>query len=233
MAGLVVPLLEACSNPSPPVTGCVVTPTEEEGPFPYTPDGTTRSEISNPLNRTDVRSNYSDGVMQTGIPLTLNFLVVNTNGACSPVLGARVDIWHCNRNGWYSGYGGQSGGVSGTPSSYVGQTWLRGYQTTSASAVAQFITVYPGWYSGRATHVHMEVFMNGVLVKIGQVAFPETISDAVHVTTDYTAHGINTTRNATDSVFGNSGTDLANETLAMTGDVTNGFTGTYAIGIPL
>lgn len=201
-------------------TTCITTATEEEGPFPYS-----SGEINNPLNRVDVTGG------QTGVPLSISFVVVNTNNNCNVVTGARIDIWHCNKDGYYSGYGNQPG-VLGTKS-YIGETWLRGYQLTDSSGVAKFTTIYPGWYTGRATHIHMEVFINNVLKKVTQMAFSETISDAVHVSTLYAAHGVNTTRNATDQVFGDSATDLANETIALTGSISAGYSGTYTIGVAL
>ena len=134
-------------------------------------------------------------------------------------------------HGYYSGYGGQPG-ILGTKD-YGGETWLRGYQVTGSDGVVQSTGIYPGWYSGRATHIHFEVFVNGILKKMGQTAFSETISDAVHTSPLYVAHGINSTRNNSDHVFGNSSTDLANETLVLTGDINTGYTGSYTIGILL
>lgn len=200
---------------------CVVTPTEVEGPYPYV-----GGEITNPLQRTDVTGG------QPGLPLTITFSVVNTNSSCAAVEGARIDIWHCNKDGYYSGYGSQNGGSLGTKS-YLGETWLRGYQLTAADGTAKFTTIYPGWYQGRATHIHIEVFVNNVLKKTTQITFPETISDAVHVTTLYAAHGKNTMRNASDGIFNNSATDLANETVALTGNTSSGYAGSYNIGIAL
>ena len=199
---------------------CIVSPTETEGPFPY-PGG----EANNPLKRTDV----TDG--QTGVPLAITFLVVNVNDNCNMVTDARVDIWHCNKDGYYSGYANQPG-ILGTQS-YVGKTWLRGYQLSDATGLANFSTIYPGWYTGRATHIHFEVYVNNVLKKTSQLTFSETISDAVHQSSLYAAHGINTTRNASDSVFGDSATDLANETMALAGSITDGYTGSFTIGIAL
>ncbi|WEK36999.1 MAG: intradiol ring-cleavage dioxygenase [Candidatus Pseudobacter hemicellulosilyticus] len=198
---------------------CVVMPTETEGPYPY-PGG----EINNPLNRSDVTGG------QTGLPLVLTFGVVNVNNNCAYVSNARVDIWACNKDGYYSGYSQQ--GYLGTKN-YAGETWLRGYQETDANGQARFTTIYPGWYSGRATHIHLEVFVNNVLKKTGQITFDETISDAVHASSLYAAHGINTTRNARDGVFGDSAADLARETVALTGSLSAGYTGTYNIGIAL
>jgi protocatechuate 3,4-dioxygenase beta subunit len=198
-------------------SACRVTPTEVEGPYPY-PGG----ENKNPLNRTDITGG------QTGVPLTLNLLVVNTNDNCNVVANARVDIWHCNKDGYYSGYSGQQGQLGSK--SYIGETWLRGYQTTDAQGAVTFNTVYPGWYGGRATHIHFEVFVNNVLKKTAQFGFPETISDAVH--NNYGV-GPNTTRNAQDGILGNSATDLANETPSLTGSIAAGYTGTYTFGIAL
>ncbi len=223
--GMGAVLAEACKKDvtgSTTTTGdCIVTPTEVEGPYPYV-----GGEITNPLERTDITAG------QTGLPLVLTFTVVDANNNCAIVPGARVDIWHCNKDGYYSGYGNQNGGVLGTQS-YVGQTWLRGYQLANAKGEAAFTTIYPGWYQGRATHIHVEVFVNNVLKKATQITFPETISDAVHISGLYAAHGINSMRNASDGIFNNSATDLANETVAVTGDTTNGYTGSYTIGIQL
>ncbi len=201
-------------------SSCVVSPTEVEGPYPY-PGG----EITNPLQRVDITGG------QTGVPLNMTLAVVNANNACAAVSGARVDIWYCNKDGYYSGYGNQPG-LLGTQS-YLGQTWLRGYQLSDSNGQVKFTGIYPGWYSGRATHIHVEVFVNNVLVKTTQMAFPETISDTVHNSSLYAAHGINTTRNTADGIFGNSATDLANQTMTLTGDTTNGYTGTYKIGISI
>jgi protocatechuate 3,4-dioxygenase beta subunit len=196
------------------------TPTETEGPYPYV-----GGEITNPLQRVDV----TDG--QTGVPLALKLTVINVNSSKVVVPNVRVDMWQCNKDGYYSGYASQPG-ILGTQS-YVGKTWLRGYQLSDTNGLVNFTTIYPGWYSGRATHIHLEVYINNVLKKTAQMAFPETISDVVHVSTLYAANGINPTRNASDSVFGDSATDLANETLSLTGSVAAGFTGTYTIGLAL
>jgi protocatechuate 3,4-dioxygenase beta subunit len=198
---------------------CIVAPTETEGPYPY-PGG----EISNPLNRSDITGG------QAGVPITITFTLVNTNNSCALLSGYRIDIWHCNAKGYYSGYGNQPG-VLGTQS-YVGSTWLRGYQTTDANGQLVFTTIYPGWYASRATHFHFEVYNGSTLLKIGQLTMPETISDAIHVTAGYNGK-VNTTRNANDSVFGNSATDLANQTMALTGSIPAGYAATLTIGVAL
>jgi protocatechuate 3,4-dioxygenase beta subunit len=199
---------------------CTVTPTETEGPYPY-PGG----ELTNPLNRSAITES------ETGVPLLLTLNVVNTNNECAAVSGARVDIWHCNKDGYYSGYANQPG-ISGSLS-YVGKTFLRGYQLADSDGVVKFTTIYPGWYGGRATHIHFEVYVNNVLEKTTQITFSETISDAVDVSTLYAGLGVNPIRNASDSVFGDSATDLANETIALTGSISAGYSGSYTIGLAL
>ena len=150
------------------VNACIVSPGETEGPYPY-PGG----EINNPLNRSDVRED------RTGLPLIYIFKVVDVNNDCAPIANARVDIWHCDKDGYYSGY--KQPGYLGTKD-LRGQTFLRGYQLTNANGNCKFITVYPGWYPGRITHIHMEVFINGVLKKTTQVAFPDQVNRKVYQT---------------------------------------------------
>ncbi len=199
---------------------CITSPEEVEGPYPY-PGG----ELTNPLQRADITGG------QTGVPLALTFNIVNVSADCEAVSNARVDIWQCNKDGYYSGYANQQGYL-GTLS-FTGQTFLRGYQLSDGSGNAAFTTIYPGWYSGRATHIHIEVYVNNVLKKTTQITFPETTSNTVHQSSLYAAHGTNTMSNAQDGIFGNSATDLANETVAVTGSVAAGYSGTYTIGISL
>src|SRR5438067_552161 len=122
-------VLQACkktsnSNSAQTSTSSVAgeAPTEEEGPYPY-PGG----ESTNPLQRVDV----TDG--QTGVPLALTLTIVNVNNNKTVVQNARVDMWQCNKDGYYSGYANQPGAL-GTQS-YVGKTWLRGYQVSDTSGL--------------------------------------------------------------------------------------------------
>lgn len=189
---------------------CFTTASETEGPYPY-PGG----EINNPLDRTDITENKS------GVPLTLTFNIVDVNDKCAALAGARFDIWHCDKDGNYSVYG-----------SYQGQTFLRGYQTADANGQVVFQTIYPGWYQGRATHIHFEIYVNDVMKVTSQMTFPDATSDIVHTSALYTK-GVNPTRITGDNIFNNSATDLANETIAVTGDITNGYAGSLTVGLKL
>jgi protocatechuate 3,4-dioxygenase beta subunit len=91
-----------------------------------------------------------------GLPLRVELAVVNVNDACKPVSNARIDVWHTDKEGVYSGYA-QPGANT------VGQTFMRGIQITDTDGRASFDTIYPGWYGGRITHIHYQVYLNSVL----------------------------------------------------------------------
>lgn len=184
---------------------CVVTPSETVGPYPSLTD----------LFRSDIREGKS------GLPVTLTITVVNTNNACAAVPNANVEIWQCDAEGHYSQYSQQ--GYDGRS-----QTFLRGIQTTDSNGRVTFTTVYPGWYQGRATHIHVEVTVNGASVKVTQIAFPDATTAAVYGTGVYAARGQNPTSNSRDNIFADS---IASELATVSGDTTNGYTATFAIGI--
>lgn len=183
---------------------CVVSPNETIGPYPSLAD----------FVRSDIRES------KQGLPLTLTIGVVNTSSACAPVSGAVVDIWQCDADGNYSQYGSERN-----------LTYLRGLQTTDGNGKVTFTTIYPGWYQGRATHIHVEVTINGRSAKVTQIAFPEDTSAQVYRTGVYASSGQNPTTNARDNVFSDG---VTNELLTITGgDTTSGFTATFQVGIAL
>jgi protocatechuate 3,4-dioxygenase beta subunit len=162
--------------------------------------------------RSDIREN------KQGLPLTLTITVVNTNSACAPVAGAVVDIWQCDADGNYSQYGSERT-----------LTYLRGLQTTDAAGKVTFVTIYPGWYQGRATHIHVEVTINGRSAKVTQIAFPEAVTAEVYRTGVYASSGQNPTTNARDNVFSDG---VADELVTITGgDTTSGYTGSFQVGV--
>ncbi|HEY3045276.1 MAG TPA: hypothetical protein VGJ39_14690 [Vicinamibacterales bacterium] len=182
-------------------SSCAVTPTETIGPYPSLTD----------LIRSDVREGKS------GTPVALTITVVNVNSGCGSVANANVEIWQCDAAGNYSEYGSQRA-----------ETYLRGIQTTNASGEVTFTTIYPGWYQGRATHIHVEVVLNGVSVKVTQIGFPESVNAAVYATGVYSLRGANPTSNANDNVFSDG---VGSELATLTGDPANGYTATFKIGI--
>ena len=129
---------------------CLLQPEVTEGPYYLAEDL--------------VRQDITEG--RPGLPLTLRLQVVTAD--CSPVAGARVDVWHCDADGVYSGVDGDVG------------TFLRGTQATGADGVAEFHSIFPGWYRGRVTHVHYKVFLDERTVLTGQVFFDDGLANAIH-----------------------------------------------------
>jgi protocatechuate 3,4-dioxygenase beta subunit len=199
--------------PTPGGTGssCAITPSETEGPYPD------KTGMLN--NSAFFRRDVTEG--RPGLPVTLTLTIVNVNSNCAPVSNASVEIWQCDASGHYSEYA--QPGYDGT-----GQTFLRGLQTTDANGQVTFTTIYPGWYGGRATHVHVDVFRGSSLVKTTQIAFPEDVTRAVYVTGVYASKGQNSTTNSSDNVFSD-GTQY--EMAALSGNTTSGYTATLTIGI--
>jgi protocatechuate 3,4-dioxygenase beta subunit len=137
-----------------------------------------------------VRSDITEG--RPGTPLALAIDVVDTR-SCRAIAGAAVDVWHTDANGTYSGVEGDSG------------TFMRGTQVTGDDGRAKFTTVYPGWYHGRAVHVHIKVHAGGEVVHTGQLYFPDDLTDAVYERSPYSARGTRDTRNDADQIFTGSG----------------------------
>jgi protocatechuate 3,4-dioxygenase beta subunit len=196
-------------------TSCKVIPDETSGPYP--------DKIGMLDNAAYMRSDITEG--KAGLPLAMTFTVVNVAAGCAPVANAKVEVWHCDAAGDYSEYANQQGGLDET-----GQTFLRGVQTTDASGKVTFTTIYPGWYMGRATHVHVEVFVNDASIKTTQMAFPAATNAAVYATGVYAARGDNPTSNESDMVFADGDTY---ELAGMSGDTTNGVASTLIVGVSI
>jgi len=138
---------------------CLVAPEVTEGPF-YLDPGLVRAEIT-------------EG--RPGVPLELTLQVVTE--ACVPVPGARVNVWHCDAMGNYSGYRRQgSDGALDTR----GETFLRGTQFADTRGVVRFRTIWPGWYRGRTTHLHYKVFLDERTALTSQIFFPDPLSQAIY-----------------------------------------------------
>ncbi|MDO9375732.1 MAG: intradiol ring-cleavage dioxygenase [Ferruginibacter sp.] len=185
--------------------GCSVSPTETAGPFP------TKNPSS--LVTNDIRSDRS------GVPLTVKLTINNAKTNCSALAGAIVDIWHCDQNGNYSEYGGT--GMQSTNLTSV--HFLRGRQTTDASGLVSFTSIFPGWYSGRAPHIHVHVYgADGSSLLVTQIAFPTDICNTVYTSaTSFYTRGTQDTANTKDNVFADS---LASELATVTGSVSAGYT---------
>ena len=168
----------AATPPASTATGtdCVLMPGLTEGPY-Y-------------LDLDLVRRDITEG--RPGVPFDLPVGVVDAE-SCEPIEGAAVDVWHCDAEGAYSGVEGDSG------------TFLRGVQMTGADGVASFRTIVPGWYTGRAVHVHLKVALGAGDVHTGQVFFDEATLAAAYESDPYAARGAPGTSNEADGIYGESG----------------------------
>lgn len=168
------------------VPSCVVRPEQAEGPF-YVDEG---------LERSDITSDPATGRVSPGAPLALAFNVLRVSGtSCTPLAGAIVDVWHCDAAGVYSDVTGNS------------QKFLRGHQVTDASGKARFSTIYPGWYGGRAVHIHFKI-RSGSEEFTSQLYFDDALTDQIHAQAPYASRGQRSTRNADDGLYRNGGADL-------------------------
>jgi protocatechuate 3,4-dioxygenase beta subunit len=214
MAGSLFPRWAVAGTIGP---SCVARPEQTEGPY----------FVDERLNRSDIRSDPTDGRVRPGTPLGLTLLVSRLNaGDCQPVPGAQVDIWHCDALGVYSG-------VQDPGFNTIGQKFLRGYQVTNALGAARFITVYPGWYSGRTVHIHFKIRTAPVAQRsfefTSQLYFDDVLTDRVHADPPYTAKGARTARNQHDWFFRHGGGQLM---LAPT-TTADGYAASFAIGLQL
>ena len=182
------------------ITGsvCLVQPETTAGPF-YVDPGLVRSDIT-------------EG--RPGVPLTMRLQVVSAD--CAPIKDARVDVWHCDAGGDYSGVLG-----------LTGQTFLRGTQFSDAAGVVEFQAIYPGWYPGRTPHVHYIVFLDGGRSMTSQFFFPDNASRAIYENAaPYLGRGVQDRANAQDGIARRAGkaavAAVAGDTNAVSADLVVG-----------
>ncbi len=208
------------------IPGCVVRPELTEGPY----------FVDNVLNRSDIRSDPTSGVAKPGVPLSLEFNVSQvTNGQCIPLKGAMVDVWHCDATGVYSGVSDSTVGFNTTS-----EKFLRGHQITDDKGAARFTTIYPGWYQGRAVHIHFKVrapWAPGAKVTDGskqyeftsQIFFEDSQSAKVFAQAPYSSKGKADRSNSSDGIYRQSGDSL----LVKLGQAGQGYSGKFDIGLDL
>lgn len=191
---------------------CTISPTETEGPYPtHSPSSYVRSDI-----RDD----------RTGVPLTVNITVKNANSNCAVLSGLIVDIWHCDKDGNYSEYSG-----------FSSVHFLRGRQVTDANGLVSFTTVFPGWYTGRATHIHVHIFnAAGTSLKITQISFPEGSGSAVAQVNSTAGQAYGYTKGMTGYTYATSDGIFSDDTAlveqaVVTGSLSAGYVLTHSIAL--
>jgi protocatechuate 3,4-dioxygenase beta subunit len=177
---------------------CILSPEQTEGPY-Y-------------IDLDRVRSDITEG--RPGTPLELTVNVVDGD-SCEPIGDAAVDVWHCDASGVYSGVQGDDG------------TFLRGIQMTDSSGEAVFRTIYPGWYTGRAVHIHVKVHVGGTDTYTGQLYFDGSVTDAVYATDPYSARPGPDTPNESDGLFAQGG----DQTVVNVSQQDDGYGGAVTLGV--
>lgn len=197
---------------------CVVRPEQTEGPF----------FVDARLERSDIRSDPATGAVSEGAPLTLGFNVSQiSGGACVALAGALVDVWQCDADGVYWGVDDD-----GAPAGARERQFLRGCQRSDENGVARFTTVFPGWYRGRAVHVHFKVrteVAGQPYEFTSQLYFDEALIDRVHTRAPYAARGRRQTTNADDRIFRDGGASL----MAQVSEAGAGYAATFDLGLDL
>lgn len=204
---------------------CLLFPETTEGPYFIRGD--------------QIRRDVTEG--RPGAPLDLHIKIVDA-AACTPFANVAVDIWHCDASGIYSGFVDASRAAGGGPGSPPGANiatpaassatdetrFLRGIQVTDQAGLVQFATIYPGWYRGRAVHIHVKVG-SGSTVHTGQLFFPDDLTDSVFANEPYKSKGVRDMRNADDSIFAQTSStvlDLTREGERYVGTITLGVSST-------
>lgn len=129
-------------------------------------------------------------------------------------------MWHCDAQGVYSD-------VQDRFADTRGQQFLRGYQVTNANGTAEFVTIYPGWYPGRTSHIHFKIRTTQGEEFTSQLYFDDAVSDRVYAQAPYSTRGQRNQTNTQDGIFRNGGDRLL---LALTEDA-SGYVGQFSIGL--
>jgi protocatechuate 3,4-dioxygenase beta subunit len=228
-AGLgLVPMLAACGADGGDGDGaCSAFPEETAGPFPG--DGTNGANALAlaGIVRSDIRASVggASGVAD-GVVLTVTLTVVDS-GACTPLAGHAVYVWHCDRDGNYSMY---------SPA-VVNENYLRGVQVTDAAGQVTFTTTFPGCYPGRWPHIHFEVYATlasatsgANMIACSQLALTEDSCAGAYAVAGYGPSAANLLglSLASDGVFRDGAT---RQLAATTGSASAGYAAMLAVAI--
>lgn len=178
--------------------------------------------------RSDVRTSLETGNTAPGVPTTIQLQLVNASGACAPLAGYALYLWHCTRAGEYSLYS----------ETVLEEDYLRGVQETDEDGMVTFQTIFPACYTGRWPHVHFELYPSldqatsaANKLHTSQLALPQTVCEAVYNNAEgYSSSVANLAELSldTDNVFSDG---YALQMAAVTGSISKGYTVTLQVGL--
>jgi protocatechuate 3,4-dioxygenase beta subunit len=207
------PVATPLANPS---NVCTLSPSMTEGPY----------FVDERLNRSDITVGATHPGVTQGLPLQLGINIVSARATgCLPLAGVQIDVWHADAEGTYSEFG-----------SAPGQKFLRGYQVTDAAGQVTFKTIYPGWYAGRAIHIHVKARLfnsagNQTFEFNTQLFFDEAVNVIVNARQAYNTRGTRTTKDAQDDIY--AGQTAALVSIQPLQDGTSGYLGTATVSLAI
>lgn len=217
------------SDPSILLAGnnsCILSPETTQGPY----------WVQGELVRKDITED------QEGVPITLDIQIIDVN-TCEPVPEAFLEIWHCNSTGVYSGVVANGNGDN-SDSTNLDKTFFRGIQQSDADGVVVFETLFPGHYTGRATHIHVmtsqdatvnanETLSGGSITHVGQMFFDQDLISLVEQEEPYASNTQELTTNAEDSILSEEASDVDPmiEYVLLGDSVSEGIFGWLAFGM--
>ncbi|KAI0317724.1 Intradiol ring-cleavage dioxygenase [Amylostereum chailletii] len=205
---------------------CILAPETTQGPY----------YVDGEFVRSDIRED------QQGVDLYVDVQLIDVT-TCEPVPNVFIDFWHANSTGVYAGVVANGNGDSTNENNW-NTTFLRGIQETNEDGVAQFLTVFPGHYTSRATHIHILAQENGTqfdngtykatdVKHVGQFFFDQDLITEVEATSPYSTNTQTLTTNAEDSIMSDEAAtiDPVLEYVLLGEDVSDGIFAWGAMGI--
>ncbi len=204
-------------------------PEETAGPYPGDGSNGPNALTESGVVRQDITTSFgsASGVAE-GVPMTVNLRVYDLNGEeATPLAGAAIYLWHCDRAGSYSMYDGDA----------AEENYLRGVQEAGSDGRLSFTTIVPACYAGRWPHMHFEVYESldsatsaSNKLRTSQLALPQDVCDTVYATEGYEQSVANLAQVSLDSdgIFSD-GYSLQMAT--VTGSVEEGYVATLNVPV--
>jgi protocatechuate 3,4-dioxygenase beta subunit len=203
-------------------------PEETGGPYPADGSNGVNVLTQSGIVRQDITSSFgSASGTAEGVPLAIELTILDVSAGGTPLEGAAVYLWHCDRDGNYSLYS----------SAVTRENYLRGVQASDANGKVRFASIFPGAYPGRWPHIHFEVYPSlaeataaGSKMVTSQIALPDDACKQVYATGGYeqSVQSLAQTSLETDNVFSDG---FSTQLATATGSPSRGMAITLNVGV--